>query len=161
MHEQLLEDMHVCVEACRRSADGLHRQVWQFVHQYVRYDDKHKDDSERQLLWRCLGVPPDLLERLAHVDPRWDASKQVLLVSARVREDPDAFAEVRDRVAFLLQWRKWSDSRWAAVGPSSRLMLGSLVAGGEKIVAMLQQNGKNNERYSHVESVWNLCRRSI
>lgn len=146
--EQILEDCHLAVAGCRNSADGLHSQIKLFVATCTRYEYTGDEDVLWQVFWQALGVPPDLIQWLMEVNPHWHAHRQVLIVRDQVRHADDPLMAVHDRVSFMLKWKSFSDSRWASIGPSSRLMLLSLVAGVEQVIALLNRNGKNNQRYS-------------
>ena len=146
MSEQLLDDIHMSIKSCRNSADGLHAFISEMVQTLVRFEDAGDSEGARRQFWTCLGVPADLVDWMCVVDPRWHSERHVLIVRPCVAGLPDASAQVEKRVAFLMQWRNWSDTRWAAVGPSSRLMVASLVGGLEGLVGLLHRKGKHNQR---------------
>eukprot|EP00974_Lingulodinium_polyedra_P038239 3664966-Lingulodinium_polyedra.AAC.1 len=88
-----------------------------------------------------------MLESIVAVDPRWHGKRARLLVRSCLQDSDDSIEHIESVVRYLLRWKNWSDTRWAGVGPAARLLLGSMCCGLEGIVAEVQANGANNERF--------------
>ena len=59
-----------------------------------------------------LGIPEKLLPWVLKVDPRWHPQRQLLYVRAELEHNPEGIRIIEDIIAFMLQFRSWSDTRW-------------------------------------------------
>jgi hypothetical protein len=147
LSEDILDDCHLVIKSLRNSSDPLQRHVDDFVYSVVRYEDSSEDHDSRSSFWTALGVPPAMLDFVMSVDPRFDLQANVLRVNRALEHAEGGVARVCSVVSFFLSWRNWSDTRWAGVGKSSRLLVSSLFVGIESLVAWVDRCGVNNDRF--------------
>ena len=148
--EQLLADCHLCVRSCRSSSEPLHEAIPEMVQVHARHECSGESLASRVRLWTSLGVPPNLCEWVAAVDPRWHPVRKVLVVQCAFAQQADRM-RVEQVIGFLMRWQNWSDTRWLALGSSSRLMVASILAGVECLISVVNRKGRNNERYCLLE----------
>jgi hypothetical protein len=145
--EAILDDTHLCIKSLRNSSAPLQDFVSKHVLHRVFYEDAAASIQERGLFWTALGVPAPLLEFVLSVDPRWDPDRELLLVRMCLQDTANAVDTVEGVVSYFLQWRNWSDTRWAGVGVAARHFIGSLCVGVESLVALVDREGVNNEKF--------------
>ena len=79
---------------------------------YMRIEDPPQRPEVRAALWTALGIPPDRLDYVMRADLRWCGTRQLLLVNKSMAADLECIPVVEELVAYLLQFRQWSDTRW-------------------------------------------------
>jgi hypothetical protein len=146
--ESILEDTHISIASCRNGSNALHYYVDSFLTKHMHYSDHHNDFAERGLFWTALGVPASMLDTVLEVDPRWDFELKILRVNGALEADPQGLKKVVGIMLFCLQWRNWSETRWAGVGVAARRLILSLSVGLETLVKMVMQSGgSSNDKY--------------
>ena len=145
--EEIIDGAHLVMKSCRNSSDPLHRFIPAHVLKRVLYEDPDECTERRAFFWTAFGVPANQLDFVLRVDPRWHFGRERLLVRAELQHDPHGIQLVEDVVAYFLQWRNWSDTRWAGVGPAARLFMTSMFVGIEALVSDVVEHGVNNEKY--------------
>lgn len=145
--EEVLDDTHLCIKSLRNSSDALHRFAELHIMKSVVYADPTGADGDRSVFWSALGVPATMLEFVLVVDSRWDFERKVLRVRESLEHDAEGLQRLAAVVGFFLQWRNWSDTRWAGVGPAARLFVASLFIGLDALVALVDHEGINNDKY--------------
>lgn len=131
--EEILDDAHLCIKSCRNSSDALFRFTELHVLKTVVYEDPSDADGDRSVFWSALGVPAPLLDFVLWVDPRWDFGRGVLRVRRELEGRMTGIEDIVAVVEYFLQWRNWSVTRWAGVGPAARSFRASLFVGLEAL----------------------------
>ena len=93
--------------------------------------------EHRRSFWIALGVIPPMLEQVLLINPTWHADSKTLEVSATLVIDPDSHNKIAGVVCYFLRWQNFSETRWAGVGPSVRLLCSSLAIGLDYLVVLV------------------------
>ena len=126
--DDILDDLHLCIKSARNTSDALHRSIPAFVSAHMQLHDSPHSREDRIEWWIAMGVSAPMIDWVMSVDPRYEESTGHLNVS-RELYDTDCFELVCEVVQFFLRWTKFSDTRWAGVGPSSKHFVCSLAVG--------------------------------
>lgn len=79
--------------------------------------------------WTLLNVPPALVDTLVAYDLVWDG--EVLYAHISVMRERNVVDTIQGLLLFMFRWRSFSKTRWAGVGPSSRMFTLSLAGGAD------------------------------
>jgi hypothetical protein len=146
--ETILEDAHIVIASCRNSSEAIHNMVDYFIDAKMCFKSQADSVHLDKMYFELMGVPPQLIDALITIQPRWDMELQLLYVSIDLKRDPDYKVKVRDAILFFMTWRNWSETRWAAVGNSGRLFMLSIGVGLEHIVQLiLAGKDSSNDKY--------------
>ena len=116
-----VSDLHIVVEAVRNSFADLMAFLGRHITANLGFDDTPFEESSVREFWLCLGVRGDYLDILCSLNLWWSGTE--LLVHSSWRDDPQLYEQVSKCILYLFQFRAFSDSRWATMGPSSRSQL--------------------------------------
>ena len=94
----------------------------------------------------CLGVAPDILERVLEVHPRWDPKEEKLRVKRSLLFAEHGPQKIADVIETMLSFRNFSDTRWGQVGPCARQFMLGLSIGLPHLVSLVDRFGCNNDR---------------
>ena len=131
------EALHIAIASLKNSSEEILKVVNLFVATRVVFAGRGGTLNDRQLFWTALGVPAHMLDIVLEVNPIWDADTQTLTVSALLESKEDWQDTVASIVCFFLRWQDFSETRWAGVGVSLRLLACSLAIGVEYLVGLV------------------------
>ena len=144
---QVIQDLHICMEALRNSFETLLGKLPAFLSQHLAFHTEHQDPDKVMSFWRAVGIEADMLERVCEISP-WFADG-FLWVSAHLAEDEDAIAKVTFVLVYMCQWRRFCDSRWVTIGPSCRPLLWCLCIGLEQWVSLTRSDPGESDYHLH------------
>ena len=67
-----------------------------------------------------------------------------------LQADPSCVAKVYTVVLHMLRWRKFSESRWATIGPACRAVVCSLAIGLDQLITRARANPSTTDAHLHV-----------
>ena len=118
------------------------------IAQNVIFEDSADPEHDREFFWFMILDQNDAaVEQVMLVDPHWDPARGKLCVRSDLEIRSDRAQVIASVIAYLLQWRNWSETRWAGVGKAGRLMVGSMAVGVTEMVKILHNRASNNDRY--------------
>lgn len=139
----VVEDLHISIESLRNGFGFIHPHIGLFLSRHLRYSAAQIDEEEVAQFWTTLGVEPQWLEELCHINPRWrDGS---LWVNEALQQDPSGFDRVSSMILYMLQWKQFSATRWATVGSACRYLMRSLSVGLEQLVKLTKEDPNVSE----------------
>ena len=94
-----------------------------------------------------LGVGADMLQEAAGINP-WLCDGQ-LLISSKLKHDPNIIERVSGIVLYMFRWRKFVDSRFCTIGPSMRAVVCSLAVGLQQLVQITRDDCKSTDYHLH------------
>ena len=128
--EQVHDDIHIGIASLRNSSEELLRVVNRFVATRVVYEEEDNTmDQGRREFWEWLGVEARLMPEVLMVNPRWLPDRQYLSVSVELEKDPRRHDAIASVIVCMLRWRSFSETRWAGVVPSARMVIASWMVG--------------------------------
>jgi len=132
-NDQLLENVHIAIEALRNGAEALHEHAMKFLMQHLCFSEQRSgSQSDIQVFWCSLGVTGSILDEFTEIDPVWRDDK--LFVAAHLEHDVQACERVLALMTYAFRWSKFSETRWAGVGRSGRRYMLSLLMGLEGVI---------------------------
>ena len=140
-----VSDLHIVVEAVRNSFADLMAFLGRHITANLGFDDTPFEESSVREFWLCLGVRGDYLDILCSLNLWWSGTE--LLVHSSWRDDPQLYEQVSKCILYLFQFRAFSDSRWATMGPSSRTLLAGLSVGLDSLVATIVRDRSTSNYY--------------
>ena len=81
-----LKSLHVALESLRNSFSLLTARLPAFLHQFVGFDDKPRDEAAIAEFWQAMGIDAEMLDAIADVNPSWCDGR--LWANARLCDDP-------------------------------------------------------------------------
>ena len=129
---------HAHLGRLRNSFVLLHSHFCAFLLKHVVFDQPMEAAAAVSDFWQLLGIPVDMLEDLVAVNPEWRDNQ--LHVNAGLQEDSSCMERLSSVVLYVFKLRKFSESRWATMGPSCRAVLCSLAVGLEQLVHLTSQD---------------------
>lgn len=135
--KDLLDEVHIGIASCRNSSNELFQVVCEFVSSRTLFQDSADPPHLREEFWSCIGVRAEILPEVMRVDPRWGSHSARLLVSQGMQNEDDWQGMVVSVVMYFMRFQSFSETRWAGVGPSCRLMLSAHSVGLPQIVKLV------------------------
>ena len=133
------DDVHISIAACQKSQSELHAHIDKFLLATLTFSDVPSGTvAEREMFWKALEVEANVLDDLVYVDPFWDGTS--LLVNKQLMHVENGWEQIASCVLYLLQWIMYSETRWAKVGRSARLLLRSLAIGLDGLVDIVKHD---------------------
>ena len=108
----VLDDCHMVLKSCRSSAEAMHRLISTHVVRTTIFEAAIDPKPVRTAFWRAMGVPESMVAWVMAVDPRWNTARKKLLVDPALEFEVGAYCRIEACVAYLLQFRRWSTTRW-------------------------------------------------
>lgn len=137
-----MRSMFITLESCRNAYDTLMRHIGGWLVEVLKYEDPVGADF--QAVYFCLGVDDDeWMALMMEVQPRFSDGR--LLVSSSLKDREDTPGVVTMLLMKLLEFRRWSDSRWLSIGRSCRSLVLSLMLGLDNLIQYsLRQKGTSS-----------------
>ena len=124
----LWKDLHICIESCRNGFDLLVDHLPIFIQRYMQRRPEAYDREAAAEWWRCVGAAGEWIDMLVDVNPFWHAG--VLRVSETLSDGKPVTADlVGDCLLYIVQLKKFCESRWMTVGTACRGLVGALSVG--------------------------------
>ena len=121
-------NVHVSTAALRNSKTALLAHIDSFVVRHLRWTEERSASwDDRVCFWRALDVPHDLLDIFVDMDLMWIGTD--LVANAKYAADPKSLEDISSLISHCMHWKSYSETRWAAVGQSARLLVRSLAVG--------------------------------
>ena len=130
------DNIHIAIKSCLRCSEGLHHHVGNVIPRILHLCHQRGTRDDIQQLWKLLGMPEKLLDRLSDLDPWFDG--QFLCVNQEMADDPNLMSNVIFLVHAGFRWLDWSNTRWCKVGRSASRMLGSLALGLAPVLSQVE-----------------------
>ena len=145
--ENGLKELHVAIESLRHTFSDLIDHLYPFLLQHIEFrSSPHSQDEARQY-WAALGIEAPMLDRFAVVHPLFSSGR--LWIAQHLREDTDMLAEVSFLLLFLCRWSRYTESRFASLGHSTRALLASQSAGLDQLVSLTRADPKVSHFHLH------------
>lgn len=138
-----LRSAYITMESLRNGFDELEKNSKVWIRAHLSYEDWHVDCIE--FLWTMLGFRGEWLDLLVKLQIRFVDDK--LKVAAAFEIDGDTEELVYMALLHVWKFTKFTDSRWATIGCTSRSLLSSTILGLESLVAHVLQNPASSSCY--------------
>lgn len=138
-----LRSAYITMESLRNGFDELEKNSKVWIRAHLSYEDWHVDCIE--FLWTMLGFRGEWLDLLVKLQIRFVDDK--LKVAAAFEIDGDTEELVYMALLHVWKFTKFTDSRWATIGCTSRSLLSSTILGLESLVAHVLQNPASSSYY--------------
>jgi hypothetical protein len=146
--KQLLEDVHISLKALINTSADIRDRARQFIARHLVFDVGLTTPREqREVFWKALGVPVDMLEELLVLNLRWDVASKQLLVDPRMRDDPMCISRVDACLQYCLSWISFSESRFSKTGACGRRWLLSQAVGADALYDDMVNDPEVNNGY--------------
>lgn len=142
-----VKDLHIGIESLRNSAPFVICKVGKFWTDFVDFDQHEINMEETTAFWSALGIPSDLVEQVASINPMWKDGR--LSVSAALSNNPDWMSELSWVCIVIFAWKQFSDSRWVGSGSACRAYIASVAIGVEQLVSMARDDPNCSDYYVH------------
>jgi hypothetical protein len=109
------------------------KNVRAWLHEVVEYEDQPW--FPRRALWALLAVDTIIAEIAEDLQLRYEGGK--LKVAQTWRGDADTYDSIELVLTHTWAFRKYSDSRWLSMGPSTRGLLAAQICGTREFVEWL------------------------
>ncbi|CAE8622776.1 unnamed protein product [Polarella glacialis] len=133
----------ITMEPLRNGFDELEKNSRAWIRVHLAFEDWHVDCIE--FVWSMLGFRGEWLDLLVKLQIRFVDDKLKVAAAFEI----DGNTEQLVYMALLQVWKfaKFTDSRWATIGCTSRSLLSSTILGLESLVAHVLQNPASSSYY--------------
>eukprot|EP00973_Karenia_brevis_P094301 12421791-Karenia_brevis.AAC.1 len=113
----------------------------QFLREFVEFSDEDAaDEADINAWWTGFGVSGEFHDKLVDFNLVWHREKRKLLVMQKHQKDPEIVTKLSSCLAYVFEFRKFSDSRWLSLAPCCRTLIASVSIGLEGIVCVVQKH---------------------
>ena len=140
------QDLHIVMESLRNSFSLLVERLPLFLSTHLARREEPIEQEEAIDFWRTVGVEASMLELVAEVHPLWENG--FLFVSSNL-EEASVIEKVSHVLLYLCKWRRYTDSRWATIGPACRTLVWGLLVGLDKWVALTRKDPSASDFFLH------------
>lgn len=141
--KSVLKSAFVTVESLRNGFSVLMEGLGPWLKSVVVYEDWAFDDISG--LWTTLGVAPEWVEVLVRLQVRFQDGR--LKLAAACKTDADARSDLEGALLHVFAFRRFSDSRWATLGPCGRTVLAACALGLPSLVEFLYSDDRYSKFY--------------
>ena len=142
-----IKDIFVAIESLRNGFSLLHAHLRGFIHARLDFDGAEFSVDDGFAFWSVLGVDPAVASELAELNFRWSGDR--LLVNAAARSVDGLIERVSTLMMTVLQFQKFSDSRWCTLGASCRSLTAALCVGLRGLVDAVRADPRASDYYIH------------
>ena len=124
-----VRNVHVAVESIRNSMDLIIRHLGLWITRSLRFGPPLTDDeiSDRQCLWTCLGLEPDLVDLMSTtLQFHWGDGQ--ITVTEELR-GTDCVGLISIALLSIWRLRQFTDSRWLQTGTTGRALTSAHLTG--------------------------------
>jgi hypothetical protein len=130
----------VCIESLLNWFSLLLKYVRAWLHEVVEYEDQPW--FPHRALWTLLAVGTNIAEISEDLQLRYEGGK--LKVAQQWRGNADTYDSIELVLTHIWALRKYSDSRWLSMGPSTRGLLAAQICGTREFVEWLLRTPSNS-----------------
>ena len=133
------KDFFVSIEALKNSRSDIHDKIGSFTASRVVFTHERTGTlSDREQLWRALGVVPTMIDTFAFMDPVY--TNNVLRVNAALELEEGSRRKVGAAQLHCCTWTSMSLTRWGKVRDSAMRMVRSCLMGLEGLIDLVKQD---------------------
>lgn len=120
-----LSVLYIVVASLRNSYLLVVRWLIPWLTEVIEFSEETATEEDRQDLWVAFGIDPSWLPAFVKYNPKWNQSKQKLLISMRVIGNEKALKELSSMFLYVFKFRKCKFVRWICLSSCSRTLLAS------------------------------------
>ena len=142
-NKTVLRGLFVSIESVRNGFSLLMKNVRAWLYEVVEYEDQPL--FPHQVLWTLLAVDTNIAEIAEDLQLRYQGGK--LKVAEKWRGDAATYDSIELVLTHIWAFRKYSDSRWLSMGPSTRCLLAAQICGTREFIEWILLKPSNSRFY--------------
>ena len=144
---ELVDEAFISIASVMKSSANILGCCRRFMLRYVVPRERHDNAEDVRQYWQALSIPARFLDLFCEVDPQWDPTERVLIVSIAMETGNDAWSNISTTIQLSRRVRRWSLTRWGNVNKSGQLFTRGLATGVAGAVTMVMEYGNISNEY--------------